>query len=129
LIPAQISSTYDVLADEIASIDNQRLVAFEGAEDRLRQLTVGIRERCGWYTPPWDSDEREAFIIPNPVADDRRSDRLDTSFDDCDPVWQTLHLGDSSDSDEVDGPASSAVPRPKGPRPQPSDTAENPPRD
>ncbi len=61
LIPAQVISTYELSVEEVVSVGPERLVVFEGAEDRLNQLTVGLLERLGLGIPPWE-DEEEDYI-------------------------------------------------------------------
>jgi sporulation protein YlmC with PRC-barrel domain len=61
-IPSQLLSTYELPVDEIASSGPDRLVVFEGAEERLNQLTVGIMERLGLGIPPWEQDDEEDYI-------------------------------------------------------------------
>lgn len=62
LIPAQVLSTYELPVDEIVSTGPDRLIVFEGAEERLNQLTVGIMERMGLGIPPWEQDIEEDYI-------------------------------------------------------------------
>ena len=53
-IPEQLISTYELGIDEIVSSGPDRLIVFEGAEQKMNQVTVGILERLGIGTPPWD---------------------------------------------------------------------------
>jgi sporulation protein YlmC with PRC-barrel domain len=62
-IPAQLISTYELPVDEIASTGPERLIVFEGSEERLNQLSVGIMERLGIGAPPWEQAEEE-YIQP-----------------------------------------------------------------
>lgn len=62
LIPSQLLSTYELPVEEIASSGPDRLVVFEGAEERLNQLTVGVMERLGLGIPPWEQDDEEDYI-------------------------------------------------------------------
>ncbi|MEM9217347.1 MAG: PRC-barrel domain-containing protein [Cyanobacteria bacterium P01_F01_bin.150] len=55
-IPDQLISTYELSIDEIVSSGPDRLIVFEGAEQKMNQVTVGILERLGIGTPPWDKD-------------------------------------------------------------------------
>ncbi|MGA7933571.1 MAG: PRC-barrel domain-containing protein [Kovacikia sp.] len=64
LIPDQIVSTYELPIDEIVSSGPDRLIVFEGAEDRLVQLSVGVLERLGIGRAPWERDEEEDYITP-----------------------------------------------------------------
>jgi len=47
LIPDQVVSTYELPIEEIVSSGPDRLIVFEGSEDRLIQLSVGVLERLG----------------------------------------------------------------------------------
>ncbi|HEY9844657.1 MAG TPA: PRC-barrel domain-containing protein, partial [Candidatus Caenarcaniphilales bacterium] len=62
LIPAQLISTYELPVEEIVSSGPERLIVFEGAEERLNQLTVGVLERLGISGPPWEQEEEEDYL-------------------------------------------------------------------
>ncbi|MCM1985383.1 PRC-barrel domain-containing protein [Lyngbya confervoides] len=66
LIPSQVISTYELPIDEIVSSGPDRIIVFEGAEERVNQLTVGLMERLGLSTPPWESDMED--YIPTTVS-------------------------------------------------------------
>jgi sporulation protein YlmC with PRC-barrel domain len=57
LIPDQVVSTYELPIEEIVSSGPDRLIVFEGAEERLSQLSVGVMERLGIGRAPWERDE------------------------------------------------------------------------
>ncbi len=63
-IPDQVLSTYELPIDEIVSSGPNRLIVFEGAEERLVQLTVGVLERLGIGRPPWEREEEEGYYQP-----------------------------------------------------------------
>lgn len=67
LIPEQVLSTYELPVEEIVSSGPNRLIVFEGAEERLNQLSVGVLERLGLGKAPWERDEDEQYYSP-PVA-------------------------------------------------------------
>jgi sporulation protein YlmC with PRC-barrel domain len=60
-IPDSLLSTYELSVDEIVSTGPNRLIVFEGAEERLNQLTVGILERLGIGKAPWEREEAEDY--------------------------------------------------------------------
>ncbi|MBD2384295.1 PRC-barrel domain-containing protein [Cylindrospermum sp. FACHB-282] len=60
-IPDQFLSTYELSVDEIVSTGPNRLIVFEGAEERVNQLTVGVLERLGIGKPPWERDAEEEY--------------------------------------------------------------------
>lgn len=66
LIPNQVISTYELPVDEIASSGPDRIIVFEGAEERVNQLTVGLMERLGLSSPPWESELED--YIPTTVS-------------------------------------------------------------
>ncbi len=63
-IPDQLISTYELSIEEIVSSGPNRLIVFEGAEDRLTQITVGVLERLGIGRPPWEKEEEEMYYPP-----------------------------------------------------------------
>jgi sporulation protein YlmC with PRC-barrel domain len=64
LIPDQVVSTYELPIDEIVSSGPDRLIVYEGAEDRLSQLTVGVMERLGIGRAPWEREDDAPYISP-----------------------------------------------------------------
>lgn len=63
-IPDQLISTYELSMNEVVSSGPDRLIVFEGSEEKLNQLTVGLLERLGIGKPPWDRDEEGAYMTP-----------------------------------------------------------------
>ena len=66
LIPSQVISTYELPIDEILSSGPDRIVVLEGAEERVNQITVGLMERLGLSSPPWESELED--YIPTTVS-------------------------------------------------------------
>lgn len=64
-IPEQVLSTYELPIEEIVSSGPNRVIVFEGAEERVTQLTVGLLERIGIGRAPWERDEEEAYLTPS----------------------------------------------------------------
>ncbi|MCG8367994.1 MAG: PRC-barrel domain-containing protein [Pseudanabaenales cyanobacterium] len=67
-IPDQVISTYELPIDEIVSSGPDRLIVFEGAEEKLVQISVGLMERLGIAGPPWEREEDENYIMPVSTA-------------------------------------------------------------
>ncbi|HEY9642136.1 MAG TPA: PRC-barrel domain-containing protein [Coleofasciculaceae cyanobacterium] len=63
-IPDQLLSTYELSMDEVVSSGPDRLIVFEGSEEKLNQLSVGLLERLGIGKPPWDRDEEGTYLTP-----------------------------------------------------------------
>lgn len=63
-IPEQIISTYELPIEEVISSGPNRLIVFEGAEERLSQITVGFLERLGIGRPPWEREQEDMYYAP-----------------------------------------------------------------
>lgn len=63
-IPEQVISTYALPVDEIVSSGPNRIIVFEGSEERISQLTVGILERMGIGRAPWEREEEDPYYTP-----------------------------------------------------------------
>ena len=55
-IPDTVISTYEFSIEEVISSGPNRLIVFEGAEERLEQLSVGFLERIGLGKAPWEDE-------------------------------------------------------------------------
>ena len=66
LIPDNVISTYEFSIDEVVSSGPNRLIVFEGSEERLEQMSVGFLERIGLGKAPWEDEYsyRPAVIRP-----------------------------------------------------------------
>jgi sporulation protein YlmC with PRC-barrel domain len=72
-IPDQFLSTYELPVEEIVSTGPNRLIVFEGAEERINQLSVGLLERLGIGKAPWERDVDEAYdYTPRAVTPDKQ---------------------------------------------------------
>ena len=65
-IPEQFLSTYELSMDDVVATGPNRLIVFEGSEERLTQITVGLLERLGIGRAPWDNEE--AGYYPPTIA-------------------------------------------------------------
>jgi sporulation protein YlmC with PRC-barrel domain len=54
LIPDQVVSTFELAMSEVVSSGPDRLIVYEGAEERLVQVTVGFLERVGLGKASWE---------------------------------------------------------------------------
>lgn len=70
-IPEQILSTYELSIDEIVSSGPNRLIVFEGSEEKLQQLTVGVLERLGLGEAPWRREEDGLHFPPTVKPDNQ----------------------------------------------------------
>ncbi|MBE9177696.1 PRC-barrel domain-containing protein [Oculatella sp. LEGE 06141] len=90
-IPDQVVSTYELSMDEVVSSGPDRLIVFEGAEDKLVQLTVGVLERLGIGKPPWERDEEEDYYVM-PTSTDKQ---LGTGTRVASETWDDDHWSES----------------------------------
>ncbi|MGA1476042.1 MAG: PRC-barrel domain-containing protein, partial [Prochlorothrix sp.] len=70
-VPDPLLSTYELPIEEISSTGPNRIIVFEGSEDRLVQLTVGVMEKLGLGVAPWERDDEEEYIIPTTPAENQ----------------------------------------------------------
>lgn len=64
LIPDQVVSTFELAMSEVVSSGPDRLIVYEGAEERLVQVTVGFLERVGLGKASWERDNEYAPPAP-----------------------------------------------------------------
>ncbi|MBW4474651.1 MAG: PRC-barrel domain-containing protein [Stenomitos rutilans HA7619-LM2] len=57
-----VLSTYELSTDGVLSSGSHRLIVCEGSEERLLQRSVGVLERLGIGSPPWERDEDDTWI-------------------------------------------------------------------
>jgi len=63
-IPEQAISTYELQVEEIVSSGPNRIIVFEGCEERLTQITEGILEKLGIGRPLWEREEEDPYYTP-----------------------------------------------------------------
>ncbi len=77
-VPEGVLSTYELPIDEIVSSGPDRIIVFEGAEERLQQITVGVLERLGIGSPPWERDAEDSYVLPTVPAENQLGTGLPT---------------------------------------------------
>ncbi len=63
-IPEQMISTYELSIEEIVSSGPKRVIVFEGAQERIVQVTEGVLERLGIGRAPWDKEDEDMYYAP-----------------------------------------------------------------
>ncbi|NEP16394.1 MAG: PRC-barrel domain containing protein [Leptolyngbya sp. SIO4C1] len=63
-IPDQVLSTYELPVTEIVSSGPDRIIVFEGCEEKLTQITVGLLERLGIGSAPWERENDSGYVMP-----------------------------------------------------------------
>ena len=61
LLGEGVLSTWEIPVDEIVSSGTDRIIVYEGAEDKLNQLSSGLLEKLGVGGSSWDSREYTKF--------------------------------------------------------------------
>ena len=63
LLGEGVLSTWEMPVQEIVSSGPDRIIVYEGAEDKLKQLNSGVLEKLGVGGPSWDEQERERYRV------------------------------------------------------------------
>jgi len=61
LLGEGVLSTWELTVEEIVSSGPDRIIVYEGAEEKLKQLGSGLLEKLGIGGPSWEQEERERF--------------------------------------------------------------------
>ena len=61
LLGEGVLSTWELAVGEIVSSGTDRIIVYEGAEDKLKQLGTGLLEKLGIGGGGWEQEERERF--------------------------------------------------------------------
>ena len=61
LLGEGVLSTWEIPVNEIVSSGADRIIVYEGAEDKLKQLSSGLLEKIGVGGGSWDERERERY--------------------------------------------------------------------
>lgn len=61
LLGEGVLSTWELPVEEIVSSGSDRIIVYEGAEDKLKQLGSGLLEKLGIGGPSWEQEERERY--------------------------------------------------------------------
>ena len=61
LLGEGVLSTWELTVEEIVSSGPDRIIVYEGAEEKLKQLGTGLLEKLGVGGPSWEQEERERF--------------------------------------------------------------------
>jgi sporulation protein YlmC with PRC-barrel domain len=72
-IPDQLVSTYELSIDDVVTSGPDRLIVFEGSEERLTQVTVGLLERIGLGEPIWARKEEQGYYPTTIKAENQLS--------------------------------------------------------
>ena len=61
LLGEGVLSTWELAVEEIVSSGPDRIIVYEGAEEKLKQLGTGLLEKLGVGGASWEQEERERF--------------------------------------------------------------------
>ncbi|MCP9850894.1 PRC-barrel domain-containing protein [Cyanobium sp. Morenito 9A2] len=63
LLGEGVLSTWELAVGEIVSSGPDRIIVYEGAEEKLKQLGTGLLEKLGIGGPGWDQEERDRYRL------------------------------------------------------------------
>ena len=63
LLGEGVLSTWELTVEEIVSSGPDRIIVYEGAEEKLKQLGTGLLEKLGIGGASWERDERERYRV------------------------------------------------------------------
>ncbi len=63
LLGEGVLSTWEIPVDEVVSSGSDRIIVYEGAEEKLKQLSSGFLEKLGVGGPSWEEQERERYRV------------------------------------------------------------------
>ena len=63
LLGEGVLSTWEIPVDEIVSSGADRIIVYEGAEEKLKQLNSGFLEKLGVGGSSWEEQERERYRL------------------------------------------------------------------
>ena len=61
LLGEGVLSTWELAVEEVVSSGTDRIIVYEGAEEKLKQLGTGLLEKLGIGGSGWEQEERERF--------------------------------------------------------------------
>ncbi len=61
LLGEGVLSTWELPVEEIVSSGPDRIIVYEGADEKLKQLGTGLLEKLGIGGPSWEQEERERY--------------------------------------------------------------------
>lgn len=63
LLGEGVLSTWELTVEEIVSSGPDRIIVYEGAEEKLKQLGTGLLEKLGIGGASWEREERERYRV------------------------------------------------------------------
>ncbi len=63
LLGEGVLSTWEIPVEEIVSSGTDRIIVYEGAEEKLKQLSSGFLEKLGVGGSSWEEEERERYRV------------------------------------------------------------------
>nr|AUG32646.1 hypothetical protein PLO_669 [Paulinella longichromatophora] len=67
LLGEGVLSTWELVVDEIISSGPERIIVYEGAEEKLKQLGSGLLEKLGLTNSAWDTERQDYRLDMVPV--------------------------------------------------------------
>ncbi len=112
-IPEQVISTYELPIEEVVSSGPNRLIVFEGAEERITQVTVGLLERLGIGRPPWEREEEDVYYAPTARPENQLGTGVPLRTPVAPPIEARQPIANNWDEDEWEEEPIVAPPPPR----------------
>ena len=106
LLGEGVLSTWEIPAEEIVSSGTDRIIVYEGAEDKLNQLSSGLLEKLGVGGSSWDERENgySANLVPveNQLLSGSESEQQNNLVEEYEEVFEQEEDDDVVYEDELE---------------------------
>jgi sporulation protein YlmC with PRC-barrel domain len=108
LLGEGVLSTWEIPVDEIVSSGTDRIIVYEGAEEKLNQLSSGLLEKLGVGGSSWDEREVNSYsanLVPveNQLLSGSESEQQNTLVEEYEEVVEQEDYEDELEYVEVKG--------------------------
>ena len=100
LLGEGVLSTWEIPVDEIVSSGTDRIIVYEGAEDKLNQLSSGLLEKLGVGGSSWDNREYTKFSSNLVPVENQLLSGVDTNQENL--LLEESQEEEFIDEDEID---------------------------
>jgi len=105
LLGEGVLSTWEIPVEEIVSSGTDRIIVYEGAEEKLKQLSSGLLEKLGVGGSSWDEREANAYsanLVPveNQLLSGSESEQLNNLVEEYEEVVEQDDYEDDYEDDE-----------------------------
>ena len=107
LLGEGVLSTWEIPVDEIVSSGTDRIIVYEGAEEKLKQLSSGLLEKLGVGGSSWDERESNGYaanLVPveNQLLSGSESEQKNNLVEEYEEVVEQDNYEDDYEDDYED---------------------------